>query len=78
MPHRTPPPCPKCGCPPAGYLELFETVDCARCQRCQEAINIREMALILEDYTDEEIAAEGEEAGRLLCDDDGTEHDFGE
>jgi hypothetical protein len=36
------------------------------------------MALILEDYTDEEIAAEGEETGRLLCDDDGTEHDFGE
>jgi len=40
-------------------------------------INVREMALILDNYTDEEIAAEGEETGRLLCDDD-TSQDFGE
>tara|TARA_X000001036_G_C20557938_1_gene757173 strand:- start:936 stop:1043 length:108 start_codon:yes stop_codon:yes gene_type:complete len=35
------------------------------------------MALILEAYTDEEIAAEGEKTGRLLCDDD-TDYNFGE
>jgi hypothetical protein len=36
------------------------------------------MTIVLDAYTDEEIAAEGEETGRLLCDDDDTDHDFGE
>lgn len=78
MPQQQCPPCPKCGCHPQGYLELFETVNCARCQHCQKEINVREMAQVLGSYSDAEIVAEGEKTGRLLCDDDDSDHDFGE
>ncbi len=64
------PPCPKCGCRPHGYLELFETVNWARCQHCQQNIDVRNIAKSLDSYSDAEIMAEGEETGRLLCDDD--------
>ena len=64
--------------PPKGISSCLRPLTVRRCQHCQEAINVREMTLVLDAYTDEEIAAEGEETGRLLCDDDDTDHDFGE
>ncbi len=70
------PPCPKCGCPPQGYLELFETVSAARCQHCQQPINVREMAKVLDSYSDDEILAEGAEAGRLLCEEQEFDDDY--
>ncbi|MDP6962948.1 MAG: hypothetical protein QGF46_02155 [Planctomycetota bacterium] len=64
------PPCPNCGCRPHGYLELFETVENARCQHCQESINVRGMAQALDAFSDREIVAEGEANSSLLDEDD--------